>query len=98
MVNNIIESVKQEYSVPVYNLQSLATISNNEIYLTVFDSQFLEILLLKIRGESIKYSSIKKKKQCNREAQIMADIETLQNSGSIHNLNLLEDKKMNFKN
>ena len=61
MVNNIIESVKQEYSVPVYNLHSLATILNNEIHLTVSDSQFLEILPLKIRGENIKYSSIKKR-------------------------------------
>ena len=58
MVNSIIESLKQEYYEPVYNLQSLATMSENEIHLAVSDSQFLEIFLLKIRCESIKYSSI----------------------------------------
>ena len=58
MVNTIIELIKQEYSVPVYSLQSLATLSENEIHLTVSDSfslfQFLETLLHKIRGDSIK--------------------------------------------
>ena len=59
MVNSIIKSVKQEYSVPVYNL---STMLENEKHLKVSDSQFPEILLLKIRGESIKYIHLLKKR------------------------------------
>ena len=96
-INSLIESVKQEYCVPVYNLENVSLIPNNDIYFTLSDSQFLEVLLIKIRGETIKYSSIKKKVQCTRESEIMAAIESLENSSIVHNANLLEEKKQELQ-
>ena len=48
---------KKMYSVPVYNFENLDVIPDQNIQLTINDSQFLEVLLLKLRGETIKYAS-----------------------------------------
>ena len=54
----------------------------------------MEILLVKIRGESIKYSSIKKKNYIKKETELKQEIECMENSPNLElNLNLLITNK-----
>ena len=48
---------KKVYSVPVYNIENLDGIPDQNIQLTIYDRQFLEVLLLHLRGETIKFAS-----------------------------------------
>ena len=45
----------------VYNPINVASIPNSEQQFTIADDTFLEVLLLKIRGETIKFASALKK-------------------------------------
>ena len=42
MINNIIDLEKKMYSVPVYNIENLDAIPDQNIQLTINDSQFLK--------------------------------------------------------
>ena len=64
------------------------------------DQLFLETLLLMIRGNTIKYSSFKKKQQQQEEIRLEQEIKILEdevnfnfNNMSEEKLNLLENKK-----
>ena len=94
LINNTIDAEKMMYAVKVYNLENLNTIKDQNIQFTVDDSQFLEVLLLKIRGETIKFATGMKKKQNAEENKLILDIETLEKSGSVHDSDSLEAKKV----
>ena len=65
IVKNVINEVKQTY---VLNINDLETANNNEIILfNINDQLFLETLLMTIRGNTIKYSSEKKKRPSRRK-------------------------------
>ena len=55
-----------EHAVPVYNPDNLSRLHDSMIAFTISDSLFLETLMLKIRGETIKYSSTINKKKCKK--------------------------------
>ena len=60
---------------------------------------FLETLLLRVRGETVKFSSFQKTKESNLEKKLIKDIETLE---KIENLmivhtDLLCDKKVELE-
>ena len=57
-INNIIDKEKMNYAVPVYNPISISSLSDECINFTISDSQFLEVLLLQIRDETIKFSAM----------------------------------------
>ena len=61
MINNIIDIEKTLYSVPVYNIENVDAIPDQNIQLVINDCQFIEVLLLKLRSETIKYVSRLKK-------------------------------------
>ena len=63
MINRLIEHEKQIYSVPIYNYENLSHIPDSDIQFTINDSDFLEVLLLKIRGETIKFATKQKNKR-----------------------------------
>ena len=69
---------KRKYAVPVYNLHNLETIDDSEIHLTVDFDIFMEMLLLRIRGETIKYASYIKKKMSENEKILISKIQTLE--------------------
>ena len=48
--NEKILEVKQQYALPVYNLEDLDKIPNEEIQLRINDQLFLDVLLMEIRG------------------------------------------------
>ena len=63
LINSIIKEEKLKYSALVYSPKFLSIISDEEIHFTINDGQFLEMLTMRIRGETIKYASLKKKKE-----------------------------------
>ena len=57
IINEAIMTVKTQYAIPVYNVEYLESIPDSDIKFTITDNIFLETLLLKLRGESIKFES-----------------------------------------
>ena len=92
-INNIIDKEKMNYAVPVYNPISVSSLSDECINFTITDSQFLEVLLLQIRGETVKFSAMLKKTSCQKESTLVKEIELLESKVNIGNLSELEDKK-----
>ena len=92
LVNKIINEEKLKYAVPVYNLNYI-TSTSDKIEMTIEDDAFLEALFLRIRGETIKFSTTRKKLIIQLEKTLLNDIETLEASESQSNTDLLEDKK-----
>ena len=78
-INQGIKSEVEKYAVPIYNLQPLSKIPESEIQLTISDNLFLEMLLLRIRGDTVRYCSIKKKSEKVRESELISEIENLEN-------------------
>ena len=77
-INNIIDQVKLSYTPPVYNSESLCQIPDSNLQFTITDSLFLETLLLKIRGETIKFASVLKRKNSESEKSLKSEIEQLE--------------------
>ena len=61
IINNKIDKVKKQYAVPVYNMDQINTIPDDQIQFVINDQLFLETLLMELRGKSISFSSYKKK-------------------------------------
>ena len=78
---------------PVYNPVTVSKLSDDIIKFIIPDSQFLEVLLLQIRGETIKYSCALKKKSCEKESTLIKEIESLENKNDEVNYVQLEEKK-----
>ena len=92
-INSIIDKEKMNYALPVYHPHFLNNINDSIINFTISDSDFLEILLLQIRGETIRYSSVSKKNMCIREKNLRKEIENLENSNSDDSIELETKKK-----
>ena len=92
LVNKIIHEEKIKYALPVYDLNYI-TSTNNKIEMTIEDDAFLEALFLRIRGETIKFSTTKKRISTLIEKNLLKDIETLEASELQSNFELLQDKK-----
>ena len=65
MINNLIDSEKLNYAALVYNPNFVNQISDRDLHKNIPDNLFLEVLLLKIRGETIKFLSHLKNKEQN---------------------------------
>ena len=78
LINQSIRDEVSKYAAPVYNFESLNDIPEADLQLTISDNLFLEMLLLRIRGETVQYSSIKKKLDSKRESELMSEIERLE--------------------
>ena len=97
-INNIIEEEILKYALPVYNLKFLKNIDGN-VQFKIDSDLFLELLFLRIRGETIKFASMLKKKTNLKEKQLINDIESIESNEVLKNTNydLLIDKKTNYK-
>ena len=60
LINEYIQEEIIKYAVPVYNIEKINLINEHDIHLRIPDDLFLEMLILRMRGESVKFSSIKK--------------------------------------
>ena len=94
LINRIIEEEKLKYAIPVYELNYLKNTFTN-IAMVIDNDLFLEMLLLSIRGETIKFSTAQRKNLSKVENQLISDIETLeaQEPNCTANSALLLDKR-----
>ena len=94
LINGVIKAEALMYALPVYNLSYLED-HYKEVEFTIDYDTFLEMLLLCIRGETVKFASFIKKKNESMEKALKKDIEFLENeldqSGRISDL--LSDKR-----
>ena len=67
----------------------------SSISMTIEPDAFLEVLFLRICGETIKFTSTLKRKQLNMEKNVIADIKALESVPQLNSINseLLLDKK-----
>ena len=61
IINNKIDEVKKQYALPVYNMDQINSIPDDQIQFVISDQLFFETLLMELRGKSISFSSYKKK-------------------------------------
>ena len=93
LINRIILEEKLKYALPVYNPDHLSLIPDNEIEFTIDDGNFLEMLLLRARGETIKFASIHKKLEHEYEKKLEDQIRTLENNPYSKVKDTLDNKK-----
>ena len=77
LINSIIDEEKVKYALPVYDLKFLEK-TYSSISMTTEPDAFLEVLFLRICGETIKFASTLKRKQLNAEKNLIADIKALE--------------------
>ena len=63
IINDKIEDIKKQYALPVYDIENIQNIPDQQIQFIINDQLFLETLLMELRGKSISYSSFKKKQE-----------------------------------
>ena len=98
LVNKIIEEEKEKYAVPVYSIDYIKQNYNN-ICFTIDDDTFLEMIFLRLRGETLKFATFEKKKKLLQEQNLLRDIAYLESNTSTQlNSNLLDDKKLELEN
>ena len=67
MINSLIDSEEKFYSVLVYSHEYLNILKDPDVCFRINDAQFLEVLLLKIRGETIKFAAKLKRQLDTKE-------------------------------
>ena len=98
LIKDKLAEVKDQYSVLVYNRDSLNEIDDLEIEFTIDDQLFLDILLTEFRGKTISYSTFKKRERTNLENKLISDIKKLEeNVQTVQNLNEIDIKKSELK-
>ena len=93
LVRTWINDEKIKYAVPLYNLENICNIPDESLQLSIDYDVFLEMLLLRIRGETIKYASYKKKNNKKVEKDLLSEIESLEKNLSNSNQEIYEEKK-----
>lgn len=74
IIKKLLNNIICQYSCHVYNKESISTIRNEDLCLTINDQLFLDTLLMEIRGKTISYASYKKKKQNQRKLKLEKEI------------------------
>ena len=97
-INNVIDREKLRYAVPIYNQDNITKLHDSCIEFTISDSDFLEILMLQIRGETIRYASALKKKTVQIEENLKHEIENLEKQLDSMDPKHLELKKTELEN
>ena len=99
LVKQIIIELKKEYAALVYDFDNISSINDDDLVLTIDDQLFFEMILLKIRGKCISYSTLKKKRQETKlEELLIKEIQHLEESPTGDNVHVLEQKHMELRN
>ena len=98
LINRIINEEKVKYSIPVCDMKYLES-NDEDIQFVISPDLFFETLLMRIRGETIKYASVLKKSNNRKEISLIKDIENLESmeESGWNNTNLLESKKQELQ-
>lgn len=95
-----ITEIKRQYCLPVYDIENLDNIPNEEIQFIINDQLFLETLLMELRGQSISYGSFKKKQENKFESDLLLEINKLEqslNTEKVDELNVLRNDLNNYR-
>ena len=92
-INNKIIEIKQQYALPVYDLDRIDQIPNGDLQFNINDQLFLDTLLMEIRGKTISYSSYKKKENEKEENALVNLIKECESNLSPENMDQLETAK-----
>ena len=97
LINKVIKEEAIKYALPVYNLEYLDE-NYREVNFTIDNDIFLEVLLLRICGESVKFSTLIKRKNNSKEMELIKDIEYLEqhNDVTTSHGDLLSDKRQSL--
>ena len=79
-VNEFILKFKKQHCLPIYNIENIDNIPDDEIQFILNDQMFLEMLLLELRGLTISYASFKKKEADREERELISEIDKLSNN------------------
>ena len=93
LINAAIRDEYVKYSPPVYTLNYISVESFADIDLKIDSENFLEAMLLRLRGETIKYASIANKKTHNLEKKLKAEIEYLESENDSSKFDIIEMKR-----
>ena len=96
-INKCINRVKEQYMIPIYDIQFLLNNDLNDVQFTISDQLLLETLLIEIRGKTISYSAYKKKQSILNEQTLIEEIGKLEEA-AIVNINQLDEKKTELEN
>ena len=94
LVKDIIAEVIQTYSPN----NSSGNVENQPTEFSITDQLFSETLLLMIRGNTIKYSSFKKKQQQQQEIKLEQEIKILEDEVNANFLNMTEENLNDLEN
>ena len=98
IVKNTIKKLKAQYAASPYNPLMVNTINCDHLELVIDDQSFFEQLLLCIRGETIHYSSIRKKNQDKQTKLLEEEINHLETVTNNQDLPELTEKLQDAKN
>ena len=98
-VNETIEKVTKQYAATPYNREHVSEVNSEELNLLISDRLFLDVLLMEIRGKTIAYATMKKKKTLELEKKLFDEISTLEKveNKDLNNIKNLEEKKHQLK-
>ena len=94
----MIENIKLQYCIPIYNIENIENIHNSTIQFVINDQLFLETLLMEIRGKTISFSSYKTKQNKNHESNLTKKIDILQKSLTETNSDQLRELQNELEN
>ena len=99
-IKKAIKTTKEQYVLPVYNLEKIEEIPNSEIQFSISDQLFLDVLLMEIRNAVIGYSVMKKRKDKEEENKLESEISNLEskNPQTEEDLQLISQKKNILQN
>ena len=97
LINNLIDQEKLKYAVSVYNLENVMQISDFNKKFTISESEFLELLLMQIRGETIRHSTFLKKQAIKEENSFKAEIDKMEKSSQLLDSSELILKKIRLE-
>ena len=97
-LNSKILEIKKQYCLPVYNLENIDQIPDEELQFIINDALFLETLMMEIRGKSISYASYKKKVKNKEEKELIYKIQNLEDNLVEENIPKVEQLKQELNN
>ena len=94
LIHTIIAEEKQKCALLLYSVEFLNE-NYSDIQFTIDNDVFLEMLLLRIRGETVKFATFEKKNCVYLENTLIKDIETLKANEPLQssNIELFHDKQ-----
>ena len=94
LINKAISDEILKYAIPIYSFDFIEK-HPEALAFTIDDDLLLEVLFLRIRGETIKFASALKKRNNERERELEKDIEYIEMSPNLlkSNEKTLKDKK-----